>query len=123
MVEQSSGGCTNDSNIECFFQMLDIHHGVIPFTNNDVKTQSIFFSLNHAHVSGSTLYGGLLDRCAVSRFAEAYVNYYAFYGSKGVGFVYFKSISIPHYFNLAHKEAGIKFINILSSDSSVPLRQ
>ena len=35
---------------------------------------NIKFRENHAHISGSILFGGLLDRCTVSPFAEVYNN-------------------------------------------------
>ena len=106
--DTNPGGCTSDSNTQCFFQVLDIHRDVS--LNNDIKTQSISFSHNRAHVSGSTLYGGLLDRCAVSQFAEAYGN--LAFESSDRGIAYFKSVSVPHYFNLYKEAANVS----ISSD-------
>ena len=47
------------------------------------------FSYNQANVSGSTLYGGLLDRCIASQFAEVYSK-----DPRG-GVAYLKGISLP----------------------------
>ena len=59
--DTNSGTCASYTKIECFFQVLALHSG-----GRFYRTQSMNFSQNHANVSGSTLYGGLLDRCAVS---------------------------------------------------------
>ena len=63
-----SGTCASDPKIDCFFQVLPVHDTSIKY----LKTQSIYFSRNHAKISGSTLYGGLLDRCAAGQFAEVH---------------------------------------------------
>ena len=56
---------------ECFMQVLALH--------DELRTPMILdyvnFTDNYAHVSGSTLFGGLLDRCTVSPYAEVYNNY------------------------------------------------
>ena len=57
------------------------------------------FSQNHANISGSTLYGGLLDRCAVSPFAEVHNKYPQDFKDRGDGIAYFKNVSTPTYFN------------------------
>ena len=62
--DTNSGACTRT---ECFFQAL----GSVPEGVTNFITQNMYFSLNQAEISGSTLYGGLLDRCAVNQFAEA----------------------------------------------------
>ena len=51
------------------------------------------FSQNYANISGSTLYGGLLDRCAVSPFAEVYKLSDENYEYKGNGESYLKDVS------------------------------
>ena len=59
--------CASEPKSECFFQVLAFHD----VESDHLKTQSIIhFSQNYANISGSTLYGGLLDRCAVCQFAE-----------------------------------------------------
>lgn len=55
---------------ECFLQTLGLH-GRKYFNLNLVNTK---FEDNHASVSGSTLFGGLLDRCTASVFAEIYLK-------------------------------------------------
>ena len=69
--DTNSGTCTSDPKIECFFQVLALHRE----EDERLKTRSIHFSQNYANSSCSTLYGGLLDRCAVSQFAEQYRRY------------------------------------------------
>ena len=64
-----SGTCVSDPNKECFFQVLALYD-FYPY--NVFEAKSMYFSQNNANFSGSTLYGGLLDRCAVSPFAEVY---------------------------------------------------
>ena len=64
--------------------------------HSDLETQSMHFSQNYANISGSTLYGGLLDRCAVSQFAEVHSKGSYLkqnYEYKGNGESYFKDIS------------------------------
>ena len=96
--DTNSGTCASESKTECFLQVLAVHGK----ENKDLKTQSIYFSQNYANISGSTLYGGLLDRCAVSQFAEVHYKYTALdYNSylnqnhkyEGNGVSYFKDIS------------------------------
>ena len=73
--ETNSGTCDSTSYgihstlTECSMQTLAIHNEV-----SDTLAISINFTDNHAHISGSTLFGGLLDRCTVSPFAEVYNN-------------------------------------------------
>ena len=84
--DSNSGSmCTSDSKADCFFQVLALHsHNRI-----DAKIQLIYFSHNQANVSGSTLYGGLLDRCVASQFAEVYSK------DPCGGVAYLKGISLP----------------------------
>ena len=93
--ETNSGTCANDPKTECFFQVLAIH-GV----KDDPKMQSIQFSQNYASISGSTLYGGLLDRCAVSQFAEIRNKFTNSFEDGGNGIAYFKNVSISVYYNI-----------------------
>ena len=60
------------------------------YLNVNFTTQCIYFSQNSANSSGSTLFGGLLDRCAVSPFAEVYKKY-TLNSIGGIG--YFKNVS------------------------------
>ena len=59
------GTCVVDSTSECFFQVMALHQFPTFYV-----TRSISFSRNFARTSGSSLFGGLLDRCTVSPFAE-----------------------------------------------------
>ena len=89
-----SGTCASEPKTECFFQVLAIHEKPSKF----LQTLSIYFSQNYAKVSGSTLYGGLLDRCAVNRLAEVCMKYACHSKDGGEGVAYFKNVSIPTYY-------------------------
>ena len=87
--DTNSGTCASDPKTECFFQVLALYDFV---SGPDVRTQDIYFSKNSADISGSTLYGGLLDRCAISQFAEVYKKYGDIDG--GGGLAYFRNVSL-----------------------------
>ena len=92
----SGTSCASDIDTECFFQVLAIHGQ----TKEDIYTQSIHFSHNHAIISGSTLYGGLLDRCIVSMFSEVHYNHPTFGLSyEGNGITYFNDVSNSSYYS------------------------
>ena len=118
----NSGTCTSSSKTECFFQVLAVHGHKDFF----LKTQIIYFSQNQANISGSTLYGGLLDRCAVSQFAEVYYNFRSHFEGGYDGVAYFMNISVPTYilfytteeYNEGDKEVSIA-TNISISSSPV----
>ena len=76
--DSNYGTCASNTKTECFFQVLAIHD----YYGSDIKTQCMYFSQNFANISGSTLYGGLLDR-----FAHFKQNY------EYKGESYFKDIS------------------------------
>ena len=61
----SSAACS--SSVECFFQSLTLDQ------SSTVSLKSIAFFDNSATVDGSDLFGGLLDRCIPSPFAETKV--------------------------------------------------
>ena len=68
--DTNSGACSPD--IECFIQTLALHQ-----TSSEVypiNTGNILFSENTASEQGPNLFGGLLDRCISSPFAEVYLN-------------------------------------------------
>ena len=44
------------------------------FASEDMRCQNIAFVNNTAEVSGSSLFGGLLDRCTVSQFVVTNIN-------------------------------------------------
>ena len=89
-----SGACTSDTKAECFFQVLAFYGQVQTKDYNDLVTQCMYFSQNTAYISGSTLYGGLLDRCAVCHFAEVYKMYPHDYKDINVGITYFENVSV-----------------------------
>ena len=64
--DTNSGACSSD--IECFIQTLALHRFI---TTNTIN---ILFSENTASEQGPNLFGGLLDRCIPSPFAEVYLN-------------------------------------------------
>ena len=88
--DTNSGTCTSDPKADCFFQVLDL----IGYEDNFVTTPNIYFSQNYAKISGSTLYGGLLDRCAVSQFAEVRIKNKSYLGDGSNGVTYFKDVSV-----------------------------
>ena len=63
--DTNSGSCS--LNHECFIQTLALYQFPL---NHD--TVNIFFSENTATEKGANLFGGLLDRCIPSPFAEVY---------------------------------------------------
>ena len=62
--ETNSRACA--ATTECFFQVLSLHMKLSRYLN----TINIFFSQNFASESGNNIFGGLLDRCLPSTFAE-----------------------------------------------------
>ena len=59
--ETYTATCTRSQKSECFFQMLSLH-----YLETNVLKEHIQFSQNYARYAGSTLYGGLLDRCTLN---------------------------------------------------------
>ena len=64
--DTNSGACS--SKIECFIQTLALYQ----FSDPRLNTVNIQFSGNTATEHGPNLFGGLLDRCVPSPFAEVY---------------------------------------------------
>ena len=94
--DTNSGTCTSDLKTGCFLQVLAVHNT----EDERLKTQTIYFSQNYATNSGSTLYGGLLDRCTVSQLAEVYKKIPAYdYEDKDGGIAYFMNVSIPKHYS------------------------
>ena len=83
---------------ECFVNVVSTHTTVTGKTNFSLS--NIRFLSNFAKISGSTLFGGLLDRCIVSPFNEVdrtfdlTINNFLTY--KGNGLDYFLDISTGH---------------------------
>ena len=115
--DTNSGTCASDPKTECFFQVLAIHSG----PPGNFKTQSIYFSQNYANIAGSTLYGGLLDRCAVSLFAEVHMKYTAYdYKDRDGGIAYFRNVSTSTYYSSTQNREVLVDTNL--SISSDPVR-
>ena len=86
--DTNSGTCSSDD--ECFMQSLAVYQ--FDFAMNEIPsliTENILFSENTASEQGSDLFGGLLDRCIPSPFAEVYRNRKLHYG----GISYLQNIS------------------------------
>ena len=72
--ESNSGACAsnpferNSIKSECFIRVVATH--TILTANTNYSLNNIDFDSNFASKSGSTLFGGLLDRCRVSLFNE-----------------------------------------------------
>ena len=69
------------------------------FDPDDIRCQNVGFVNNTAELSGNSLFGGLLDRCSVSQFAETNINNvnmdYTFSNGTMIvqGYKYFQKIS------------------------------
>ena len=83
--ETNFGTCESSSSdkystaTECFMQSIMLYNRDMPLSPDDtgllIETVVTEFIQNNAIISGSDLFGGLLDRCTVSPFAEVhYVN-------------------------------------------------
>ena len=88
--ETNSGTCSLGN--ECFIQILALYsyqqYASESYSQNYI-TENILFSDNTATERGSNLFGGLLDRCIPSQFAEVYQNQKLHYS----GVTYFQNIS------------------------------
>ena len=117
--DTNSGTCASNTEAECFFQVLALY---IKGPRSICMIQSMHFSQNHANISGSTLYGGLLDRCAVSPFAEVFIKYprARAFKDRGDGIAYIKNVSTPTY--LTHRDRREIVIDTNLPISSDPVR-
>ena len=66
--DTNSGACSPD--IECFIQTRALHQ--VEYSR--LNTENVLFSENTASEQGPNLFGGLLDRCIPSPFAEVYLK-------------------------------------------------
>ena len=66
-----SGTCSPDN--DCFIQTLTLHQ------DSTQHTLNILFSGNTASEQAANLFGGLLDRCIPSPFAEVYYKQRSYY--------------------------------------------
>ena len=96
--DTNSGACLPD--YECFIQIWALHHVV----HNNLNTSNILFSDNTASEQGANLFGGLLDRCISSPFAEVYQQ------------------TIPTYYSGVSYLGNISNIAALDTISSLPVR-
>ena len=81
--DTNSGACS--LNTECFIQTLKLYQ----YNDNILNTVNILFYGNTASEQGANLFGGLLDRCIPSPFAEVYQKHRTHYS----GFNYLGNIS------------------------------
>ena len=89
-----SGICTYSSRRYCFLQVLAMYNTMSDiYLHEYLKMQTISFSQNYANQLGSSVYGGLLDRCAVSQFAEVQLNVDYTTNQSGINYSNFKLIS------------------------------
>ena len=68
--DTNSGACL--PNTECFIQTLAIYESLLLSLAPSTVTANVQFTGNTATERGPDLYGGLLDRCVPSSFAEVY---------------------------------------------------
>ena len=73
----NSGACLPDN--ECFIQTRALHQNVDTMLN--ISCTGILFFNDTASKQGANLFGGLLDRCIPSPFAEVYQKNPTFYNS------------------------------------------
>ena len=95
------GACSPD--IECFIQTLALYLQTyeLPYTEN------ILFSENTASEQGQNLFGGLLDRCTPSPFAEVYIKQNTHYS----GATYLKNISNIKIDSISSRPVRVCFCN------------
>ena len=119
-----SGTCASDTKTECFIQVLATHQ----IDDDRRNVQSMYFSHNYANTSGSTLYGGLLDRCTVSQLSEFYQKYPPDIKDRGDGIAFIRNVSTPlYYYSIRNNITGSYsyeevFIDTNLSVSSAPVR-
>jgi hypothetical protein len=94
-----SGVCAYSSRRYCFLQVLAMYNTMSDiYSSEHLNMQTVFFLQNYANKSGSSVYGGLLDRCAVSQFAEVHLN--MDYTTNQSGINYFKLHDFQYYRNI-----------------------
>ena len=83
------GACTNsvDDSTECFLQVITLEEFDI------LPTQTVEFKDNQARISGSSIFGGLLDRCTVSEFADTRYHFVPDSSTASDGVTYLTGIS------------------------------
>ena len=79
--------------VEGLYNLDSLADFAIISTQRNFEPLSLYFTENNASISGSTLYGGLLDRCAVSQSAEVRIKYVEDYEDGGNGIQYLQHVS------------------------------
>ena len=101
--DTNSGACSPD--IECFIQTLPLYQQT---SYTDFNTANILFSENTASEQGLNLFGGLLDRCIPSSFAEVYLKLPRIHYS---GATYLGNISIIDIDSISSRPVRVCFCN------------
>ena len=101
--DTNSAACS--ATVECFIQTLALYQIVI--IDNRLCTENIIFSGNAATEQGSNLFGGLLDRCIPSSFAEVKLKDRTRYN----GVTYLKYISDIRLDSIASLPVQVCFCN------------
>ena len=100
--DANSGICSPDN--ECFIQILTLHI----IHNSNLTTENILLSENTATAQGSNLFGGLIDRCVPSPFAEVYRKQRIRYS----GLTYFQNITNKaQIYSITSKPVRVCFCN------------
>ena len=100
--DTNSGACSPDN--ECFIQALALYQERTYSRN----LENILFSMNRASEQGSNLFGGLLDRCIPSPFAEVYRVTSRIHYS---GITYFGNISNTELDSISSRPVRVCFCN------------
>ena len=103
--DTNSGACSPDS--ECFIQTLALHQQTSASEFNRVNTENILFYENTASEQGPNLFGGLLDRCIPSPFAEVYQKQIIYYS----GATYLGNISNVDIDSISSQPVRLCFCN------------
>ena len=102
VADDTNSACS--PNIECFIQALALYQIYTYFVN----TKNMFFSENTASEQGPNLFGGLLDRCIPSPFAEVYLKQ-SHYSSHGI--IYLQDITNTNLDSIGSKPVRLCFCN------------
>ena len=107
MVDDTNSAACTSTVIECFIQVLALYrYAPIPGFDVDTVTVNIFFSGNTVSEYRSNLFGGLLDKCIPSPFAEVI----QVYGEQN-GITYFRNISNVTLDSIASQPVQVCFCN------------
>ena len=102
--DTNSGACS--PNVECFIQALALYRKVYSYLFT--ITENVFFSENTASEQGPNLFGGLLDRCIPSPFAEVYQKQSHY---SGHGIIYLQDITNTKLDSISSQPVGLCFCN------------